>query len=63
MEEIKVIDTKVITDNSKVVLLSIGGVKYIFTEATSFFLKIHQQEVVQFLYIRIWLNCNLRLEL
>nr|DAP06984.1 MAG TPA: hypothetical protein [Caudoviricetes sp.] len=33
MEEIKVIDTKVITDNSKVVLLSIGGVKYIFTEA------------------------------
>lgn len=39
MEEIKVIDTKVITDNSKVVLLSIGGVKYIFTEATSFYSK------------------------
>lgn len=33
MEEIKVIDTKVITNNSKLVLLSIGGVKYIFTEA------------------------------
>lgn len=39
MEEIKVIDTKVITDSSKVVLLSINGVKYIFTEATSFFSK------------------------
>lgn len=33
MEEIKVLDTKAITNNSKAVLLSIGGVKYIFTEA------------------------------
>nr|DAU11036.1 MAG TPA: hypothetical protein [Caudoviricetes sp.] len=33
MEEIKVLDTKAITNNSKVVLLSIGGVKYAFTEA------------------------------
>lgn len=33
MEEINIIESKAITDNSKVVLLTIGGVKYAFTEA------------------------------
>ena len=33
MEEINIIETKAITDNSKLVLLTIKGVKYAFTEA------------------------------
>jgi len=33
MEEINIIESKAITDNSKVVLLTIWGVKYAFTEA------------------------------
>lgn len=33
MEEINIIESKAITNNSKVVLLNIGGVKYAFTEA------------------------------
>lgn len=33
MEKINIIESKAITDNSKVVLLTIGGVKYAFTEA------------------------------
>ena len=33
MEEINIIETKAITDNSKIVLLTIHGVKYAFTEA------------------------------
>lgn len=33
MEEINIIESKAITNNSKVVLLSIEGVKYAFTEA------------------------------
>lgn len=33
MEEINIIETKAITDNSKMVLLTIDGVKYAFTEA------------------------------
>lgn len=33
MEEINIIESKAITNNSKVVLLTIGGVKYTFTEA------------------------------
>jgi len=32
MEEINIIETKAITDNSKIILLTIGGVKYAFTE-------------------------------
>lgn len=32
MEEINIIETKAITDNSEIILLTIGGVKYAFTE-------------------------------
>nr|DAW04800.1 MAG TPA: hypothetical protein [Caudoviricetes sp.] len=34
MEEIKILAAKAITNNSSLVLLTIDGVKYAFTEAT-----------------------------
>lgn len=33
MEEIKILETKEITDNSEVSIISISGVRYAFTEA------------------------------
>lgn len=32
MEEINILETKAITNNSKIILLTIGDVKYAFTE-------------------------------
>ena len=34
MEEIKIIETKNITSNSSISILTIGGVKYAFTESS-----------------------------
>lgn len=39
MQEIKILESETITDNSIISIISISGVKYIFTEATSFYSK------------------------